>query len=148
VAQEEAMKDYKAYVEFPDEEFDTDITEAVEMMYDLVLNSMDWGSGFLETSEMIAVAKLGRLCGFEIPKCQVSYTNGKGFYQDGHGWAQCELDIDHGGKHSGTLKVRSHMEHHIIQTKGFDPETGFFIPADIREDKVKVVQEESPYEWD
>jgi hypothetical protein len=44
---------------------EADITEGVQALYDLVLGSMDWGSGFLSAEDAVPVAKLGRLCGFE-----------------------------------------------------------------------------------
>lgn len=43
---------------------ETDITEGVQALYDLVLNSMDWGSGFLTAEDARPVALLARACGF------------------------------------------------------------------------------------
>ena len=41
------------------------VTESVAAMYDLVLQGMDWGSGFFSAEEATPVAKIARLCGFE-----------------------------------------------------------------------------------
>lgn len=48
-----------------DEGREQDITEGVQALYDLVLNSMDWGSGFLSAEDARPVALLARACGFE-----------------------------------------------------------------------------------
>ena len=42
-----------------------DITEGVRALYDHVVGSMDWGSGFLSADDMIEVVELAKLCGFE-----------------------------------------------------------------------------------
>jgi hypothetical protein len=42
-----------------------DITEGVRALYDLVINSMDWSSGFLTVEDAAPVATLAKLFGFE-----------------------------------------------------------------------------------
>ncbi len=42
-----------------------DVTEAVKVLYDLAVNSMDFGSGFWSAEDAAPVAKLGQLCGFD-----------------------------------------------------------------------------------
>lgn len=42
----------------------TDITEGVQALYDLVIQSMDWGSGFLSIEDVEPIAKLAKACGF------------------------------------------------------------------------------------
>lgn len=42
-----------------------DITEGVQIMYDTILASLDWQSGFLGVEELEALAKVGEACGFE-----------------------------------------------------------------------------------
>lgn len=44
---------------------EVDITEGVQALYDLVISSMDWGSGFLNYEDAVPVAELARACGFE-----------------------------------------------------------------------------------
>jgi hypothetical protein len=44
---------------------EADITEGVQALYDLVIGSMDWGSGFWSAEDAAPVARLARLCGFE-----------------------------------------------------------------------------------
>jgi hypothetical protein len=44
---------------------ETDITEGVQALYDLVIGSMDWGSGFWTAEDAAPVAALARACGFE-----------------------------------------------------------------------------------
>lgn len=47
-----------------------DITEGVQVLYDHMANSMDWGSGFLDFEEVQAIRTLGYQCGFEF----IGYT--------------------------------------------------------------------------
>ena len=44
---------------------ETNVTEAVSSAYDLVANSLDWGSGFLCLEEVGPLAELATICGFE-----------------------------------------------------------------------------------
>lgn len=44
---------------------ETDITEGVRALYDLVISSMNWGSGFLTAEDARPVALLARTCQFE-----------------------------------------------------------------------------------
>jgi hypothetical protein len=44
---------------------ETDITEGVQALYDLVIDSMDWGSGRLTAEDARPVALLARTLGFE-----------------------------------------------------------------------------------
>lgn len=57
------MSEIRVYVRDGDGE--TDITEGVQALYDLVIGSMDWGSGFWTAEDAAPVAKLARACGFE-----------------------------------------------------------------------------------
>jgi hypothetical protein len=41
----------------------------VQVLYDLAINSLDFGSGFWGSEESMAVAKLAGLLGFEYPEC-------------------------------------------------------------------------------
>lgn len=43
----------------------TNITEGVQALYDLVIQSMDWGSGFLSMEEVVPIYDLARACGFK-----------------------------------------------------------------------------------
>lgn len=42
-----------------------DITEGVRVMYDAVLGSMDWQSGFLDLEELEALGQVADACGFD-----------------------------------------------------------------------------------
>ena len=42
-----------------------DVTTGVQALYDLVINSMDWGSGFLSLEDVIPISEIARICGFE-----------------------------------------------------------------------------------
>lgn len=44
-----------------------DVTEQVRMMYDGLVNSMDWGSEFLDTETKGAILAIGRLLGAPTP---------------------------------------------------------------------------------
>lgn len=43
---------------------EVDITEGVQTLYDLVLSSMDWSSGFWTVEDALPVAVVARACGF------------------------------------------------------------------------------------
>lgn len=43
---------------------EVNVTEGVMALYDLVIGSMDWGSGFLTVEEALPVAEIAELCGF------------------------------------------------------------------------------------
>ena len=45
-----------------------DITEPVQILYDIAHSSMDWGSGFLDNEEMEAVIRLAVLMGWQVPE--------------------------------------------------------------------------------
>lgn len=45
----------------------TDVTEAVQVIYDLAHSSMDWGSGMLGTDEMEAVVAFAVHMGWGVP---------------------------------------------------------------------------------
>jgi len=42
----------------------TEITEGVQALYDLVIGSMNWGSGFWTVEDAAPVAQIAQLCGF------------------------------------------------------------------------------------
>lgn len=44
-----------------------DITESVQVLYDLAHSSMDWGSGMLDTDEMRVVIQLAVTMGWKVP---------------------------------------------------------------------------------
>lgn len=46
---------------FRDLDKEIDITEEVKMLFDSVIHSVDWGSGFLDNQEMKQVLKIGKL---------------------------------------------------------------------------------------
>jgi hypothetical protein len=43
----------------------TNITEGVQALYDGVIQSMDWGSGFWSIEEAAPIADIAHLCGFQ-----------------------------------------------------------------------------------
>lgn len=53
-----------------------DITEPVQVLYDLAHSSMDWGSGFLDTDEMRSVVRLAILMGWEVPDLSCAWNHG------------------------------------------------------------------------
>jgi len=44
-----------------------DVTESVQVLYDIAHQSMDWGSGFLDNDEMRAVIQLAVTMGWSVP---------------------------------------------------------------------------------
>jgi hypothetical protein len=47
-----------------DDGTERDITEHFRLLYDTVIASMDWGSGFLDLQEMLQVVQVGAAAGF------------------------------------------------------------------------------------
>lgn len=45
-----------------------DITESVAFMYDAIIQSLDWGSGFLDLEETLHIASVGVLAGYQVPE--------------------------------------------------------------------------------
>lgn len=44
-----------------------DVTEAVQILYDIAHSSLDWGSGFLDNEEMETVVRLAVTMGWQVP---------------------------------------------------------------------------------
>jgi hypothetical protein len=70
---------------------ETDITEGVQALYDLVLGSMDWGSGFLTAEDARPVALLARMMGFEKAEEAERYLR-----DQEHSQQQREFMLNHG----------------------------------------------------
>jgi hypothetical protein len=51
-----------------DDGTETDITNAVQILWDGVIGSLDWGSGFWAAEDAGAVAWIGQLFGFKVPR--------------------------------------------------------------------------------
>lgn len=58
---------------------DTDVTAAVQALYDLAVNSMDYGSGFWSAEDAEPVALLAKLCGFDGRKEIEKYIESQRF---------------------------------------------------------------------
>lgn len=54
-----------------------DITEGVKALYDLAVESMDYGSGFWTVEDAVPVAELARTCGFNKVEELERYVEGK-----------------------------------------------------------------------
>ena len=46
---------------------EVDVTQGVKLVYDLLNQSMDYGSGFLSIEDVVEITRLGAACGFESP---------------------------------------------------------------------------------
>lgn len=44
-----------------------DITESVQILYDIAHSSIDWGSGFLDNEEVETIVGLAVLMGWQVP---------------------------------------------------------------------------------
>ncbi len=44
---------------------ETDITEGVQALYDHLIGTLDWGSGFISLEDALPIAHLTKACGFE-----------------------------------------------------------------------------------
>ncbi len=53
------------FAHIADDGTQTDVTEGVQALYDLVISSMDWGSGFWSYEDALPVAQIARLAGFD-----------------------------------------------------------------------------------
>lgn len=42
-----------------------DVTEGVQVLYDHVIQSMDWGSGFLTVEDIEPILTIAEFCGFD-----------------------------------------------------------------------------------
>lgn len=52
-----------------------DITESIQVLYDLVISSTDFGSGFLSVEDARPIVKLAELCGFEDYEVVKTYVD-------------------------------------------------------------------------
>lgn len=68
-----------------------DLTEAVKVLYDHVVNSMDWGSGFLDHEEQHRVYDIGKALGFELPDMEC-HRELKTFHDGTYGTYQKYVD--------------------------------------------------------
>ena len=48
-----------------DDGTEKDVTEGIQAMYDLIIESMDWGSGFLSFEDAVPMAVVARALGFK-----------------------------------------------------------------------------------
>lgn len=90
-----------------------DITGELAVLFDLVVSSMDWGSGFLDREDEDVVMKIGILAGFQVPECATGYIG------DANWFAACTLPRNHDGNHRGP-EIKSHW------TREIAPGTGIF----------------------
>ncbi len=74
-----------------------DITTGVQVLYDHMANSMDWGSGFLDFDEVQAIRALGYQCGFEFIHYQGDLCSVCGHSHTQHGMRDipCRVDWRH-----------------------------------------------------
>lgn len=84
-----------------------DITPQLATMYDLVIKSTDWGSRLFDEEDRITIAKLGILCGFEVPECEATIRPNVLDYPEGSivNYAICKLPLTHDGPHTGQARV-------------------------------------------
>src|SRR5579864_2724285 len=54
-----------------------DVSSAVADMYDALLSSCDWGSGFLDTEQVSSVLVIGKLMGWDAPVLPPSVVPGQ-----------------------------------------------------------------------
>jgi hypothetical protein len=58
------------------------VTEAVKVLYDLAINSMDFGSGMWSAEDAVPVAELAKICGFEQREEVQKYIDKRLAWQD------------------------------------------------------------------
>lgn len=54
-----------------------DVTEHVAAMFDAIVGSLDWGSGFLSSEEIESIVAVGTLAGFDVPDVGVTSDMGQ-----------------------------------------------------------------------
>ena len=45
-----------------------DVTEHVARMYDAIVHSLDWGSGYLDTEDIESILIIAKLAGWDVPE--------------------------------------------------------------------------------
>ena len=95
------MSDTRAFARKADGT-ETDITEGVEALYDLVISSMDWGSGFLTYDDALPVLTIAETFGFEDQARVRAYVTDKLHSKEQHEFvkarnldARLVLDMPH-----------------------------------------------------
>jgi hypothetical protein len=107
------VSDVRAFARNPDGS-ETDITEGVQALYDLVINSMDWGSGFLTAEDARPVALLARTMGFEQAEEAERYLR-----DQEHSEQQSKFLRERGGYAAMVTRVGAPLPHdHVFSTAG------------------------------
>lgn len=80
----------------------TDVTEGVQICYDMVRNSMEWGSGLFDTQEIANIIRLAEAAGFPdyedaitelwTARYKQEYTRVPGQYHGGPSWSRDEYN--------------------------------------------------------
>ena len=65
---------------------ETDVTDAVQVLYDLVINSQNFGSGFWTIEDLQPVAALAKLCEFDRSGEVQEYIDRERHYQEVMAW--------------------------------------------------------------
>ena len=88
------------FIDGPDGQQVTDITRELRVMYDLVVTSMDFGSGFLDAEDMETLWHIAELCDFDFPEKEIAYAyeaaDGSTMYRPAKTAAQ--LRAEYGGR--------------------------------------------------
>jgi hypothetical protein len=79
---------------YGDDGTETDITEAVQVAYDVAVGSMDYGSGFLSTEEVGYLRAVGRAIGAEDVPYQHDKCGNCGDDRERHKDGVCYTDKD------------------------------------------------------
>ncbi len=56
-----------------------DVTEHVAAMFDAIVGSLDWGSGFLSVEQIESILIVGALAGFDVPEFRYHSVDPAGF---------------------------------------------------------------------
>lgn len=70
------MSEVRCVARMPDGS-EVDITEGVQTIYDLVIGSLDWGSGFLTVEDALPVVHVAKTCGFADWEEAQAYVDAK-----------------------------------------------------------------------
>jgi hypothetical protein len=82
-----------------------DITEGVQVLYDHVIHSMDWGSGFLTVEDAKPIVTLAKLCGFEG-------------WEEAQRYVEAEVQAQETGKFMNTIEPRGHLHQFFAGSSG------------------------------
>jgi hypothetical protein len=79
-------------VHVADDGTQTEVTAGVQALYDLVIGSMDFRSGFWSHEDAVPVGEIARLCGFEKAEEIERYVRQSLHEEESHEWRRAQAN--------------------------------------------------------